>query len=189
MRSKVFIIILILIFSFRIWQTTGCRHFSGFQFNPLSIKINVESQTNTDLGLNRNISRFFHNKVSTGLFELTKSYASIYQPRFLLEVLGPLGLILVLFGLLNIFRKKKALGFTHLTFILFTSLITIFRPGPKISFYILASSWYSFSFWGISHFTKSLLLRTLFIFLAFLTLWYFIFSWQMSRVCNQIFFN
>src|SRR3972149_11435702 len=81
------VILVILIFLFRIWQSSGCREFSGFLFNPLSIKINVESQVASDFSLDRNISRFFHNKLTAGIFELTTSFTSTFDSPYLLQIL------------------------------------------------------------------------------------------------------
>ena len=188
-KSKIFAVILVLIFAFRIWQSSGCRQFLGFHFNPLSIKITVESQTALDTQINRSIARFFHNKVSVGLFEFTKSYVSVFSPRFFLEILGPVGLILFILGITNIFRKKVLLGFMHLLIVMLIPLIVILWSNPRISFYILAISLFSLTFWGISQAAKTKSTRVLFLFLFFITFWYLLFSWQMPRVCNQIFFN
>src|SRR3990167_727894 len=166
------VILVILIFLFRIWQSSGCREFSGFLFNPLSIKINVESQVALDFSLNRNISRFFHNKVTVGVFELTKSLISTFDTRFLLEILGPLGLALVIFGL-----------------ILLVAIFAIFSKNPKVSFYVLAFSWYSFAIRGLDYFWLNAKSLMILITLFFLTFWYFTFSWQMPTICKEIFFR
>ncbi|OGD83118.1 hypothetical protein A2165_01920 [Candidatus Curtissbacteria bacterium RBG_13_40_7] len=188
-RSKFLTLVLIFIFAFRIWQTTGCQNFKSYHFNPLSIKINVEEQTGIDVAVDRNISRFFHNKISAGIFELTKSFASIYKSRLLVEILGPVGLILTIFGLYDILKKKKIVGLIHIIVILTSSSTAIFIPNSKTSFYILAFSLYSFSFWGHSWFAKPLILRAFFILLAVLTFWYFLFNWQMPNICDEIYFK
>lgn len=184
-----FIIVLVSLFSFRIWQTTGCKKFLSFYFNPISIKISVETDVNTDLGVDRNISRFFHNKVTGGIFEFSKSLAMTFQPRLLVEFLGPLGLILVVTAFLEVFKKRQHLVKFHFILILIASFIAIFTLSPKASFFVLAISWYSFSLWGIELFIKSRLTKTVFIILAVLSFWYFIFGWQMNTICNEIFFN
>lgn len=184
-----FIIVLVSLFSFRIWQTTGCKKFLSFYFNPLSIKVSVETNVNTDLGVDRNISRFFHNKATVGIFEFSKSLALTFRLRLLVEFLGPLGLILAIFALLAVFREKKYLVKFHFILILIVSFIATFILSPKSSFFLLAISWYSFSLWGIELFIKSRLTKTVFILLAILSFWYFLFSWQMNSICNEIFFN
>ena len=188
-KSKIFAVILVLIFAFRIWQATGCENFKSFRFNPLSIKINVEEQTSIDVGINRNISRFFHNKISTGFYELTKSYVKIFNPRLLFEILGPIGSVLVILGVANIFKDKVILRLGHFFIVISALLFAILWLNPRVSFYLTAASLFSFTFWGISQVTKTKITGILFIFLVFITFWYFIFSWQMLTVCNQIFFN
>src|SRR3989344_4655906 len=132
-----FIIVLFSLFSFRGWQTTGCKKFLSFYFNPLSIKVSVETNVNTDLGVDRNISRLFHNKVTVGIFELSKSFASTFQPRFLGEFLGPVGLILVVTAFLEVFKKRKYLAKFHFILILIASFIAIFTLSSKASFFLL----------------------------------------------------
>jgi len=183
------VILVILIFLFRIWQSSGCQQFSGFLFNPLAIKINVESQVAQDFLLNRNISRFFHNKVTVGVFELTKSFVSTFDTRFLLEILGPLGLTLVILVFARIIRKKKTSEITHFGLILMAALLSIFSKNPKVSFYVLAFSWYSFAVRGLDYFWSSAKSLMILIILFFLTFWYFTFSWQMPTICKQIFFR
>ena len=184
-----FIIILVSLFVFRIWQTTGCKKFLSFYFNPLSIKVSVESNVNTDLGMDRNISRFFHNKATVGIFEFSKSFASTFQPRVLLEFLGPAGLILAIAAFLEVFKQKKYLRKFHFAVILIASFIAISTLNSKVSFFLLAISWYSFSLWGIDFFTKTKTAKIAFIILAVISFWYFIFDWQINTICNEIFFN
>lgn len=184
-----FIIVLVSLFSFRIWQTTGCKKFLSFYFNPISIKISVETDVNTDLGVDRNISRFFHNKVTGGIFGLSESLALTFQPRLLVEFLGPLSLILVVIAFLEVFKKRQYLVKFHFAIVLTASFIAISTLNSKISFFLLAMSWYSFSLWGLVFFMKTKLVKIAFIFLAVLSFWYFIFGWQMNTICNEIFFN
>ena len=176
-------------FSFRIWQTTGCKQFSSFYFNPLSIKVSVESNVNTDFGMDRNISRFFHNKATVGIFEFSKNFASAFQPKLLMVILGPVGLILATAAFLKVFEKRRYLPKFHFAVILTTSLIAISTLNSKISFFLLAIFWYSFSLWGIDFFLKTKLAKIVFVLLAFLSLCYFIFDWQMKLICDEIFFN
>lgn len=181
--------LLVFTLSFRIWQTTGCRQFESHYFNPISIKINVESQVGVDVGVNRNIARFFHNKATTGIFEMTKSYISTLEPRFLLEILGPLGAMLVLVSATLALKKRQILTLVHLASLLAASSLLILPKYSKESFYLVALLWYGFSFWGIRYLMETRIKITLFIILVPLTLWYFTFSWQMPMICHEIFFN
>jgi len=90
--KKLFAIIVIFIFAFRIWQSTGCKDFISLSFDPKIVKISVEEQVSLDQGLSRQTARFFHNKASVGFFELAKFYSKLLEPRLILEVLGPIGI-------------------------------------------------------------------------------------------------
>lgn len=180
---------LILLFSFRIWQTSGCKHFNSFYFNPLAIKISVESQVNLDGKENRNLSRFFHNKVTAGIFEFSKSYASTFESRYLLEILGPLGLILFVIAAYKVLVSRNFVGTGHLLVVLIASLLSLSSFDPKLIFYLRAVIIFSFTFWGISFLTKGKWLMISYLLLAAVTLCYYLFNWQMMSICNEIFFN
>ena len=182
-------LIIICLFAFRIWQTTGCRQFSSFYFNPLSIKINVESNIASDLGIERNISRFFHNKVTSGIFELTKSFTSTFNLRFLLELLGPLGLILTVSMIIRIIKKREITAIGHFGIILVASMVAIVPVNPKTAFSLFALAWYSFAARGIAYFSQGVKFWIIFIALSLFSFRYFIYSWQMLTICNDIFFN
>ena len=106
MIKKILFFVLAGLFAFRLWQTTGCLKFSDYHFNSLSIKISVEDHVNTDGTLNRQTARFFHNKLITGIYEYSKSYLKLFEPRFLLDILGPLGLVLVILTIFKINNQK-----------------------------------------------------------------------------------
>lgn len=186
--SLIFITVLVAVFSFRLWQTTGCKQFFSFYFNPDSIKIAVESQILEDRSLKRPVSRFFHNKISTGIFEIAKSYSATIDVRFLIAFLGPLGLLLVIIAVAKVVKSPKTRDKLWLLPFLI-SLILTSSANPKNSFYLTAISWYFLSFQGVSFFTKSNILKIIFILLIPATLLYFSFNWQMSSICNEIFFN
>src|SRR3989344_4368982 len=103
----IFILALVALFSFRIWQTTGCKQFKGFLLNPIDIKIAVESQVLEDRNLQRPISRFFHNKISAGVFEVAKSYTATIDTRFLISFLGPIGLLSVIIAVVKVVKSTK----------------------------------------------------------------------------------
>jgi hypothetical protein len=190
MIKKAFIILIILTYSFRFWQSTGCLQQIGHTFLPLSIKIRVEEQVGIDKDIPRNASRFFHNKVSEGFFEISKTYFNVFDSRLLLEILGPLGLVLLVIGLLEVRNKKNnKLYLSHLMILLIIPFILMLKINTKTSFNILFASLYSFSFWGLGFFSKSILKKIIFIILVAITFFYFSFNWQMSQLCNEIFFN
>ena len=189
-RTKfVLLFLIILIYTFRLWQITGCKNFTDHRFIPLSVKINVESQTAVDIELNRTVARFFHNKVSAFLYEFTKTYLSTFSPKLLFETLGPVGIVLLILGIYEIYQKKRILGLIHFLGVLILPLFAIIFSFPKLEFYLLTLSRYSFSLWGINRATKSKLQVSVLLALVYLTFWYFIFNWQMKSACNNIFFN
>lgn len=181
-------ILLIFLYGFRLWQTSGCQHFSGFYFNPDSIKINVETNSGLDINHDKITTRLFHNKLSAGTFELAKSYLATFDSRLILAILGPLGVVLVLRSLAAL-TKPSFPVVIHLLTIPLTSALALTALSPRLSFFLLASVWYSFSFWGLAYFTKTSLRFGLFVILVIATIWYFSFNWQMPAICNEIFFK
>ncbi|MEX2028032.1 MAG: hypothetical protein WD988_00850 [Candidatus Curtissbacteria bacterium] len=184
------LILVVGLFSFRLWQTTGCRQFNGFYFNPISVKINVESQSSIDTTTERQIIRFFHNKAVTAPYEVSKSFARTLDTRFLLDVLGPAGILFLISGLFEIFRYKRKIGFIHLltaVAILLFSITAILTP--KSFFTLIALSYYSLCLWGVAPLSKDKRIGFVSIVLIFYSLWYFAINWQMSKICNDIFFH
>lgn len=181
------IITLITVYAFRLWQTSGCKQFVGFYFNPLSIKISVESQVNLDQSMSRQLSRLFHNKVTAGIFEFSKAFSFPFDTKFLMEILGPIGLVLVVLAIFEALKARNLLNFAHLSLPPIFSAISLTSLSPKIVFYLLALTWYSLAFKGTM--SRSRVLVPLFLILIPLTFWYFLFSWQIPTICHEIFFN
>lgn len=189
MKIKLFIaFIIIAIFAFRIWQSTGCRQFVSFKFNPIAIKISVESNINTDVDIERNIARLFHNKITVGGFEFTKAVFSPFDSAVMLEILGPLGLILLISSCIYVLKSKSIFSITHFSLMPVSSLAAVLLSNPKTVFYLISFSLYSFSMWGLFYLLKSKYAFAL-IFLIPITLWHFAFNWQMPQICHEIFFN
>ena len=186
---KIFVILALVTFSTRLWQSTGCLNFLPTKFDPQIVKIKVEEQVNVDRGIERVVSRFFHNKASTGFFEVAKSTIRFTEPIFLLDILGPLGLVLIFLATGSLVKKFRLLQGLNFLVILVSILFAAATNNAKISFYTMAIALYSFSIWGTGALKTSKLTNLVFLVLFFITLWYFAFSWQMSSVCNEIFFN
>ncbi len=185
----VLILLIVSVYAFRMWQTTGCKQFIDYSFIPLSVKINVESQTATDTDIERTVARFFHNKASAGLYEFGKSYLSTFTPKLLFETVGPVGVVLLILGIVEITRKKRFWSLVHFLTFLAVPLYAIIASSSKLEFYLLALSRYTFSLWGIGRLAKSAQSIFILVALSYLTIWYFIFNWQLKSVCNNIFFN
>lgn len=183
------ILALVCLFSFRIWQTTGCRQFKGFRFNPLAIIIGVEAGVSSDKGVDRAISRFFHNKLSVGTYEILASFAATVNPNFLLQLIGPVGVVIAVFNLQILVHTRRKLQLTSLLIIAISAILAMFIINPKTSLYILAISWYAFILSSSLTFVRNKLLFVTFIFLVIFTFWYFTFTWQLTAFCNEIFFN
>ena len=107
----------------------------------------------------------------------------------MLEILGPLGLVLVFTAIMKISRQNGKFAIIHLAIIPIAALIIIAPFQHNLSFFIFALALYSFSLWGLDHFLKSVRLTVLLMALLIMTFWYFSFSWQMPTICNEIFFN
>ncbi len=183
------IVLLIFLFAFRIWQSTGCLHFSGFYLNPLSIKINVESQRHLDIGTNQTISKSIHNKFSAGIFEVGKDYSGEFSPNYLLEILGPLGFALSVAGIAQLVKQKNKLMLLHLMLILIIAAAGLLPIDPKAAFYAFSLSVLSFPFWSVKSFTDTKVKFLIFVLLTMATVIYYMFAWQMQLSCNEIFFN
>ncbi len=187
--KKITIVILILIYAFRLWQTTGCQDFTSFNLNPLSISLRTTADINTDPGLPKSISRFFHNKITEGAYEIGKDLAGLFEPRLLLEILGPLGFLMLILALLETVKTKKTLSLINLGAILTVAVLMVLNLNQKIIFYLFAASLMLFSFWGIGRLQKIKYSLILILFLTAATFCYYSFSWQLSSFCSQIFFN
>ena len=187
-KFSIFVIVVILLglFSFRLWQTTGCLQFKSFYLNPESIKIRVEEDVNSDRGVNRNVSRFFHNKLQTAVILASHSVASTIDARMLLEILGPLGLISIIISLYVVIKHKNLIGISHLIAVLIASAWAVISTNSKQSFYVYSFGLYSFCFWSAKVLAKKSISV---IILAVLTFWFFTLSWQLNSFCHDIFFN
>jgi len=178
-----------MLFAFRLWQTTGCKHFAGFYFNPISIKINVEEQRNLDVGTDIYLSKFFHNKISSGFYQIARSYVYTFNPRYILEIIGPLGLTLALISFSKIIKNPKSVYTLVCAAVVLSSLLLILPIDPKKTFYINAICWFIFSICSAHTFSGSKRKLILFCILLVISFWYFAFSWQEKAICNEIFFN
>lgn len=149
----------------------------------------MESAVNTDENLNRNISRFFHNKFTVGVFESSKVYTHNFDSNLLLSILGPLGLILILKSIIDLKNKVKIAQLILLIIVLTTPLFALVVRDPKVTFYPYAISLYVFSIRSVNSFSKSPTLKIIISTLLAFSFWYFVFDWQMKPICHEIFFN
>lgn len=176
-------------FVFRLWQTTGCKTFISHYFDPIYLKINTEGQRGLDRDLDKIQSKFFHNKATAALFETPKSYLTYFEPAFLLEVLSPLGLLLLMLSIKRGISKKDKKILAHFLLILASVALSISAYSPKNSFYVLSIILYTFTLWSVPYLAKSKIYVVLFLVLFAVSLMYFGYTWQLKTICNEIFFN
>lgn len=189
MKTKIFTIsALILLFSFRIWQTSGCISFNSFHINPLTVKIAIESQRLTDDKPNDLTSKFFHNKISTGIFENSKNLITVSSPVLLISILSPIGIFLSIFIFANLKKIKSPLFYLHIAYILISSIL-LTLTSPKIAMYNFALSLYTFTFWSVKLTSGRIKPVIIFIILIIISFWYYSLDWQIKSICNEIFFN
>lgn len=180
---------LVIIFAFRLWQTTGCLEFVNYSFKPISVKLNVESQISVDGELDRNIARIFHNKISVTFYEIGKTYSRNFGPKELAQILGPIGLVSVIVAIAYNVKKRNLKVISASVLVLISATLRILPFDSKLSFYIWALTLYLFAFFSVDFWAKNNIRKVLFLFLVFFSLWDFIFSWQMETICHEIFFN
>lgn len=182
-------ILIFSLFTFRIWQTTGCRQFLDRSFTTSIIKARVEEQVNIDSALNRNLSRLFHNKLTVGFMVILERLASEFEPRYLLEVLSPAGFVLLILATSRLISKRETLVTAHFASVLLTSLLPISQFQPKIGFLFESFTRMLFCLWGLKYFSQRWYFAMVFILLVVVSFWYYSFSWQLKTFCNEIFFN
>lgn len=180
---------LVIIFAFRLWQTTGCREFTDHSFKSISVKLNVESQISVDRELDRNIARIFHNKISVTFYEIGKTYSRNFGPRELNQILGPIGLVSVIVAIAYNAKKRNLKVISASVLVLISATLRISPLDSKISFYIWALTLYLFAFFSVDFWIERNFRIILFLALVLFTFWYFIFSWQLETLCHEIFFN
>lgn len=186
-KLSLVLVILIALFSFRLWQTTGCRQFRSFWLSPQAVIIKVEEDVGTDRGQDRNISRFFHNKYQSRFILTIQSLTSALDTRLLIDILGPVGIAAFGVAVYTTIKTKKMPGILHLFSLFPVILFATFTPWAKQSFYLYMIVLYSFSIRSTKSMAKLSIL--LILALAVVSFWYFSFSWQLESFCHEIFFN
>lgn len=175
-------------FSFRTWQTSGCTSFNSFHINPLTVKIAVESQRQVDNEPGSVKSKFFHNKLATGIFENSKNLVAVFNPALIISILSPAGIFMGILTVVNFHKIKNPYLNLHVVYILISSvLLTLINP--KIGIYNFMFSLCLFTFWSAKIISKLKPLVIFFLILIITSFWYYSLDWQMKPICNSIFFN
>lgn len=144
----------------------------------------VEEQTNIDTKTPNFNSKFFHNKISVGVYQLTLAAQKTIDPRTLLAFLGPVGLILIIFSMSQIFKTAVKV---NLLIIIFASGIIIFTKS-SVFILVLMAAWQLLALQGVTLLKNSNWQKITFV-LLILTFWYFSIDWKMPQICNDIKFN
>lgn len=187
---KILLVTLLLgLFSFRLWQSTGCKNFNSLRFNPNVLIAGVESQRNLDVGIPIPVSKLLHNKVTEALTQVSSRYLNTFKPKFLLEILGPLGLFCALLSAALTIRTRKKSQIFSLLGIFISSVAAIVLTQPKISLLLIFASWAVFASLSINFVIRSKMLLVLFFLLFVYTYFFYSINWQMPVICNEIFFN
>ena len=171
------------------WQSSGCVSFLTLKFNPITIKINVENQTLTEGKTQTKTSRFFYNKASAGLLEIGKSYTQVINPKLILDIIGPLGLILLVYAFSYTIKKPSIKNVPIAVLTIVVPFFVLATSNSKLAFFVWSITLFIFSSLGVNLIKPSRLMILIFVLLAIINLWYFAFSWQMQQICNEIFFH
>lgn len=180
-------VLLLALYGVRFWQTTGCVAFRGHYFNPLAVVIRVE--TDRKLDDQPAEQKVFHNKITATISELTNSYTQVIDPRFIIQLIGPLGLVLFVWALYIVLAKRSRLQLIHLVSIFVVSALALTSFRPEIVFYLLFGFLTSFTFWSLKPIAKSKKQVAIFLLLLLFTLWFFAINWRMDLVCNQMLYK
>ena len=144
----------------------------------------VEDQTHIDTTTPNINSKFFHNKLSVGMYQITIAAQRVLDPRTLLGFLGPIGLF---FAASSLFQVSKTKIKANLLFLVVAMILVLFTKFT-FSILVLMAAWQMLALQGIS-FLKNSTLQKISLVLLVLTFWYFSIDWKMPQICNEIFFN
>lgn len=182
-----FLILLTVFLSlFRFWQSTGCRSYLGKSDLMQSTILDVESQRIYDSNLFG--AKVFHNKVIAAPKVFVLEYTKYFEPKFLLDLVGPLGVFMSLVALSNVVKKKSKLGYFNFFIILLVVLCT-WAIKAFLVFPLFVLSLASFSLFSIPTIIKRKQYLVLYFFLWVFTLWFFFVNWRLTSICNEILFK
>lgn len=177
----------ITLFAARLWQTTGCVDFQSYVFNPIAITINVESQRKFD---DDHLSqKIFHNKVTATGQEAGHSYSKLLEPRYILQVVGPLGLLMLVSSVYKAVVANRKLIKIHLVLLLLSPLLVITYVHPKLALYLMFLALSTFSLWSMPIFVKNKSAMLIFALFWLGTLLFFALNWRMAAICSQMVFK
>lgn len=174
---------------FRIWQSTGCVSFRSFLFDNQRIITNVETSRQYESNPDGLISKTTHNKFTAAPYEFLLNLSALFDPRYLLDLIGPLALIAAVISVYSIITKGIKTGFVFLVLLLIAQARTTLFASTKTDMLILCLLWFLLSFWSLNFFSKNSVRFLGFMILWFYSVWFFVISWQLPQICNEIFFK
>lgn len=177
------------LFVYRAWQSTGCTNYIPIRFQTQKVKLEVEQERQYDASANSSTARLFHNKVSSSSHQILLSLFSTLEPRYLLSLVGPLGVAGVMFVLYYGISHNRKVTFIALTLFLVAHGLSVLYLNPKTAMLVLSFLWFSALASGSKGLSKTPRLVVTFALLWLYTLWFFTVNWQLGEICNEIFFN
>ncbi len=183
-------IILFVVFltTFRIWQSTGCSGFISHKFKFSDVITTVESQRIYDPNPQSLEAKIFSNKFVVVPRIFLMSYLNYFEPRYLLSLIGPLGLSMLLVSIWVVIQKRIKAGFLHFFAVIAGILFSVYLTS-RFNNLIILLCLESFSIWSVRFFSKNKKRFSVFVILFIVSLWFFFINWQMPGVCNEMFFK
>lgn len=181
--------LLVVLFAFRIWQSSGCLNFRSFVFDSRRITATVESSRQYETNPNGLLSRLEHNKLTVAPYEFGLNLSALLDPRYLLDLIGPAGLAAALIAIYSIVSQRRRAGLLFLAILLTAQILATLFTSSKTDMLILCVLWFLLGFWSLNFW--SLTKKRLFVFLLLwlYSLWFFFISWQLPLLCNEILFK
>ncbi len=188
--TKVIVACLFLsLFAFRIWQSTGCASFRSFLFDTNSITAGVEASRQYENNPDSLVSKVLHNKFTVTPHEFFLNFSTLLDPRYLLYLIAPLGLIGAVVSVYCIVSQSIKSGLVFLAVLSGALTYATLFNGSKTDMLILCSLWFLLSFWSLSFFAKTKIRFLVLVLLWLYSIWFFFISWQLPLICNEIFFK
>ncbi len=188
-KKTLLLTLLVSIFVFRIWQSTGCLSVFNYKFDPSSIPTIVESQRLSDTDQSSLSSRLIHNKLTVAPNQLLLSLSSTTTPKFLIDLISPLVLISALIATYSIIKNKNKVGLFLLAALACFQVATTLFISSKPAILFLCALWFFLAIWSLDFYVKKTWRTIVFILLWLYSLWFLFINWQMPQICNEIFFN
>lgn len=173
---------------FRVWQSSGCKSFISHKFKTADVVTAVESQRLYDNDASSLEAKIFNNKFLSAPQVFLLAYLPYLEPKYLLSLVGPLGIMMFFTSIWVVLDKRIKKGFLHLLIVLLTVIFSVYT-NPKINNMFMLMSFQSFSFWSVPFFAKNKKRFTCFIIVFVISFLYLFVNWQLPNICSEIFFK